>query len=610
MATLVAHAAIPLLGRRLVAVPERFERRLLVASVALACFQDLDYATLAFEVRPNEMLGHRGLTHGLLVAAALALVVAFGAFRELRGTRAFSLVLAFLFAAAASHGLLDALTGGDIGVALLAPFTNHRFASPFKLIASCPGGVDEMLGRWGLLTVANELLYVVFPLKLLVDWLRFADLRRRLALMGTAWIACVAAVRTLRPDVFRPTAPRLLLPIDTELAGRLSDIPTDGLPDGKLLARLSDLRARGLFDVRLEPANEAWSSTFFPKWFGSEGGRWMDPAPALVWRTLFGFAPADATKVRAWLAATKNGDARAERELFELAPTEKVDVALGRFDFPAETQSLSRSANMHPKPRYWSGLCNGVATAALYEPEPFRVVDVITKDGAHVRFHPNDVKALLALSYDEPRTMTVIGDVCAELAFDAGADCSMSPAVFLIAALNRIGVAHRSFLVDALPTVARQYYAVASVRAHLEGEPRPMDETPASPALAGKIASLVDVEIDVVLSSTTLPYARANVQEPGDATRYRRVGLVPVAERYEATLALDADTKLIGGRWTGDTGDGPDDVLIVAGGPTVNAEGNLDNADTVPWWFVEALARASVDGASAQPTVDLRARAP
>ena len=609
MATLVAHAAIPLLTRRLVTVPERFERRLAAFAVAIACWQDVDYATLAFEVRPNEMLGHRGLTHGLLIAALAALVVAFGWFRELRGTRAFRTVLAFLFFAAASHGLLDAATGGDIGVALFAPLTNARLSFPFKLVASCPGGIDEMFGYWGIMTVANEILYVVFPLKLLVDWLRFSDLRRRLAVVIAAWAVCVALLRAWRPDAFRPTAPRPLLPIDTKLAGKLVDIPTDGLPDGKLVTRLADLRARGLFDRRLVPHHEAWSSTFFPKWFGSEGGRWMDPAPKLVWRTLFGFAPVDATQARAWLAAAKTGDATAERALFDLSPTEKVDLALGRFDFPAQTQSLARSANMHPKPRYWSGLCNGVATASLYEPEPFRVVDVITADGSRVRFHPNDVKALLALSYDEPRTMTVIGDVCGLTAFDAGATCSMSPAVLLIAALNRIGLAGTSFLVDALPTIAKQYYAVAAVRAHLDAEPRPMDETPASPALAGKIASLVDVAIELDLSSTTLPYAPANVlASGGDPTRYRRVGLVSVVKKYEATLALDGSGELVGGRWRGDPADGPDDILVVGGGPTLTPSGDLDNADTVPWWFVQALAQASVDDASPAPTVDVRKR--
>ena len=608
MATLVAHAAIPVLTRRLVAVPEHLERRLLVAAVALACWQDADYATLAFEVRPEEMLGHRGLTHGLFVAAALALVVAFAAFRELRGTRAFWVVAAFLFVAGASHGVLDALTGGDVGVALLAPLSNARFASPFKLLASCPGGVDEMLGYWGVMTIANELLYVVVPLKLLVDALRFADMRRRLAGIACVWGIALFTLRTARPEGFRPTAPRPLLPIDTKLAGYVKDIPTEGLPDGRLLTRLPDLRARGLFDVRLEPSTRAWSSTFFPKWFGSEGGRWMDATPKLVWRTLFGFSPVDATRARAWLAAAKSGDPAAERALFDLAPTEKLDLALGRFDFPAQSDSLAGSANMHPKPRYWSGLCNGVATASLYQPEPFRVVDVITADGARVRFHPNDVKALLALSYDEPRTMTVIGDVCGRTAFDAGAECSMSPAVFLVAALNRIGIAKTSFLVDALPTIAKQYYAVAAVRFHLRGEPRPMDRTPASPALAGRTASLVDVDMDVVLSSTTLAYARADVlASPSDVTRYRRVGLVPVEKKYEATLALDRSGELVGGRWIGSSPDGPDDILIVGGGPTLTESGDLDNAKHVPWWFVQELARASVDDGAAVPTVDLRA---
>ena len=42
-----------------------------------------------------------------------------------------------------------------------------------------------------------------------------------------------------------------------------------------------------------------------------------------------------------------------------------------------------------------------------------------------------------------------------------------------LALLNRLGLAKDTFLIDALPTIAKQYYAVAGARVHLRGEPHP-----------------------------------------------------------------------------------------------------------------------------------------
>ncbi len=606
MASLFAHAAVPLITRGAVSLPKHLERRVIVAAVVLSCWPDLDYVTLAFEVRPNELLGHRGLTHSLIVAAVVSLACAAVAFRSLGlGSRAWWRVAAFLFGAAASHGILDAMTTGDVGVALFAPVENARHMLPLKLIASCPGGLNEYLGYWGLLTITNEVLYVVIPLALVVALVRARTPWKRTAVAAAVWLALVVALRWTMPDSFKPTIPRILMPVDTPQAGELKDIPHDDLKDHKLVTELAQLRALDLLDKTLVPTEHVWSSSFFPTWFGGEGGRWMDGAPRLTWRTLFGFAAPTEAQGRAWLSAAST-DPEAQRRLFGLSPVEKLDLALGRLAFPATAQSLARTHNAKPKPRYWSGRCNGIATASLTEPEPFRVVDVITKDGAHVRFHPNDVKSFLALAYDQPRTMTVVGTVCTTLSFDAPATCSMNPAVLVIAITNRIGLARQSFLVDALPTIAKQYYAVASARAHA-GNPRPVGDAPMDGALAGRVTSVVDADIELTLSSTTLAYARANVLDrtSPDGTRYERVGLVPVVMNYSATLALDSRGELIGGQWTGDVPDGPDDVLIVSGGPTLDGD-KLATADQIPWSFVRELARASVDDTSAVPTVDLR----
>jgi hypothetical protein len=78
-----------------------------------------------------------------------------------------------------------------------------------------------------------------------------------------------------------------------------------------------------------------------------------------------------------------------------------------------------------------------------------------------------------------------------------------------------------------------------------------------SPALLGKVTSLMDVAFDFQLSSTTLPLSEANVRgaTPG---QYEPVGVRPVPFHWSATIALGAKGEFLGGRWTGDPAEGPE----------------------------------------------------
>lgn len=581
MASVVAHAVVPLVVKSAFSWPKAIERRLTIAVAMCAIWPDIDLVTLAFEIRPNEPLGHRGLTHSILVGAIVAFAVALAAFRG----KAFWGVVALLFGASALHGLVDAMTAGDVGVALFAPITNARFSSPFKLFATCPAGVDEFFGPWGALAIANELLYLVIPTALVVTFLRPDSPRLRIGILTAGFAFVIPSLRSSMPQRFAPSMPRVVRPIDTEPGGRLADLPSGDLPDGKLVTKLSELR--GYMDRPLVPARVPWSSSFFPSWFGGWAGRWQDGAPKLALRTLFGFPWPTEAEGRAWL--------RDPNRVWTLSPTEKIDLARERFDFPATQQGLMYTHDRVPKPRYWYGLCNGVAAAAIATPEPFRAVDVITASGAHVRFHPNDIKALLAVSFDEPG-ITIVGQVCTTMAFDAVSACAMNPGVFVIAALDRIGIARTTFLVDALPTIAKQYYAVAGVTVRVTREPYDLDPTGIRIDSEVHADKLVDVAIDLVLSSTTLSYAKVDrVDAP--------VGLVPYVVHYSATLAL-ANDAIVGGAWTSD--DAPDDILFVGKEPVFAPNGNPLAAYRIPWPLVVRLAQASA-GPVEHPTIDLRA---
>ncbi|MHB8419897.1 MAG: metal-dependent hydrolase [Myxococcales bacterium] len=614
MASLLTHAALPLLAQRGLPELAPSRRRLALTAALCACLPDLDLIGMAFDVRPGDPLGHRGLSHSLLAAAVIAFGAGALAFRSLGlGSRKWLRVVAFLFAATAAHGVVDALTVGDVGVAFFAPFDAKRFLLPWRLLPVCPMGVPEYLSRWGLLVLANELLFLLVPAFLLSQLARRWRTDRTIAALkfvvtATAWLAVAGYARAKLPGVFSFATPRLLRDARNEANEEPDRIPHGDLPGGRVVTRFDELAALGLFDRPLQPDRVPWSSTFFPWWYGGEAGRWQEGRLRLIGRTLFGAAPPEPSEAKAWLAAAAAGDGAALTRLFTLAPTEKIDLLDGALDFPRTRATLARTHN--GSPRYWRGRCNGIAAAAMAVPEPFRVVEAIGRDGVRLRFHPNDVKALLATAYYMTSETHLLDTNCPSVSLDQGASCAMNPAGLVLAVLNRLGLAHRTFLLDALPTPAIQWYAVAEAEVHRLGPPRPVDGEPLEPSLLGEVTSLVDVRIDLTLSSTTLPYAAADRVDPEsrDGSSYLRVGLRPVRVSYPATLALGADSELLGGRWNGEPNEEPDSVRFVSDQPLLADGGtSLAPPEVLSWPLIRRLAEASAAPEAAGAVVDLRA---
>jgi inner membrane protein len=72
-----------------------------------------------------------------------------------------------------SHGLLDAMTDGGLGVAFFAPFHNERFFFPWTPIRVSPIGAGFFSAR-GLTTLKSELLWVWLPCVVAATLGRFA----------------------------------------------------------------------------------------------------------------------------------------------------------------------------------------------------------------------------------------------------------------------------------------------------------------------------------------------------------------------------------------------------------------------------------------------------
>jgi len=157
--TIFTHPAIPLslacgLGRKAIS------KRLLACGVAASILPDLDVIAFRLGIPYATEWGHRGFSHSL----AFALVIATLGAIFVRGPRSTTKrAFCFLFVSAASHGALDALTDGGLGIALLWPFSDERFFAPWHPIEVAPLALSRFFSHRGLSVLQSECIWVWLP---------------------------------------------------------------------------------------------------------------------------------------------------------------------------------------------------------------------------------------------------------------------------------------------------------------------------------------------------------------------------------------------------------------------------------------------------------------
>ncbi len=142
-------------------VPKRFW----VLAIIAAVLPDADVIGYQYLYIPyGHVLGHRGFFHSPCFAALFSLLAVSLFFRQERvlSRRWWAYVL-FFFVVGASHGLLDAMTNGGRGIALLSPFSNHRYFLPWTPIEVSPLTVRAFLSQRGLTVMKSEILWVWMP---------------------------------------------------------------------------------------------------------------------------------------------------------------------------------------------------------------------------------------------------------------------------------------------------------------------------------------------------------------------------------------------------------------------------------------------------------------
>lgn len=136
-------------------------KRVWVAAALCSAIPDLDAIGFRYGIHYEDFWGHRGFTHSIVFAALLAGFVAL-VLHPKTGITRISLC-AYLFLATASHGLLDAMTNGGLGVAFFSPFDNRRYFLRWRPIRVSPLAVSRFFSPRAIGILKTELLWVWLP---------------------------------------------------------------------------------------------------------------------------------------------------------------------------------------------------------------------------------------------------------------------------------------------------------------------------------------------------------------------------------------------------------------------------------------------------------------
>jgi len=144
--------------------------RLLFAGIAVSILPDLDVLAFQLHIPYANEFGHRGASHSLFFACMVALLGALMVnYFHVSRTR----IVAFLLLVAASHGILDSLTNGGMGIAFFWPFTSARYVAPIHVIEVSPLSMSRIMSSRISDVLISEVLWIWLPCLILMMTLRY-----------------------------------------------------------------------------------------------------------------------------------------------------------------------------------------------------------------------------------------------------------------------------------------------------------------------------------------------------------------------------------------------------------------------------------------------------
>ena len=169
MPSIVTHSVVALAAGKSLA-PGGMPIRFWLLAVVCSVLPDADVVAFSFGIPYGHFFGHRGFFHspffGLLFGVCLVSIF----FRtEQTFSKRWWLYALFFSLLSASHGILDAMTNGGLGIALLSPFDHTRYFFPWRPIVVSPIGITGFFSRWGMRVLRSEILWIWLPSGVMVS---------------------------------------------------------------------------------------------------------------------------------------------------------------------------------------------------------------------------------------------------------------------------------------------------------------------------------------------------------------------------------------------------------------------------------------------------------
>jgi hypothetical protein len=330
---------------------------------------------------------------------------------------------------------------------------------------------------------------------------------------------------------------------------------------------LDEMEKRGLLEAKLD--TQPWSGSYWPTYQGGLGARYASAnfmGTGNEWKSYYDYI-ASSDKLSDVYASA---DAK---RIDDLSPAEKYDLLVSKPN-PQSVTGMTYHvwnegeyfSNAFGKVETWMGICHGWAPAAFSVARPVRSIDAKASDGTTaLKFYPTDIKGLATYLWAQARVpASFVGSRCndknpkrdPETDRLIDEDCfDTNPAVWHISMINQIGVAKRSFVMDATydyevwnqpvlsysysyfnPQTGKPQKTWSDARVERAAFTKDKFKKFRSP----EAKSYVGVEMKATYISEAYAEHSDTDSEDNDQTR---------TVTYMYDLELDVDGKIIGGEW-------------------------------------------------------------
>ena len=124
---------------------------------------DADVIAFQFGIPYDSFWGHRGFTHSIVFAILFGIMISAVFYKHIFLSRKGLPTILFFILCTASHGILDAMTSGGLGVAFFSPFDNARYFLPWRPIKVSPIGAIKFFSEHGIRVIKSEALWIGIP---------------------------------------------------------------------------------------------------------------------------------------------------------------------------------------------------------------------------------------------------------------------------------------------------------------------------------------------------------------------------------------------------------------------------------------------------------------